>query len=116
MPDVSTQTDPALPAADDLKFKREAIDWVEGKLAGPPSAEMLRWLGVNIVPQPEKKAAIAAANAAAAAATAAPSAAPPRLRSAADKTTADYINPLSEKDLQNLEHVRKAALEELVRL
>lgn len=86
----------------------EAIDWVEGKLPGPPSAEMLRWLGVHLVPEPEKKATLAAANALAAA--------PAKLRSAADKTTAGYINPPSEKELQNMERVRRAALEELERL
>ncbi|KAJ7022488.1 hypothetical protein C8F04DRAFT_1194485 [Mycena alexandri] len=82
----------------------QAIDWVEGKLTGPPSADMLRWLGVNIVPEPEKKPAIASQPEIS------------KLRSAADKTTPDYIDPPSEKDLQNRERVRKEALQELDRL
>ncbi|KAJ7034872.1 hypothetical protein C8F04DRAFT_1259546 [Mycena alexandri] len=100
MPDASTQTDDAS-IEREFSLKREAIDWVEGKLTGPPSAEMLRWLGVNLVAEPAKKAAEWVI---------------PTLRSAADKTTADYINPLSQEERDNLERVRKAAVEELDRL
>ncbi|KAJ7716373.1 hypothetical protein B0H16DRAFT_1476791 [Mycena metata] len=53
MPDACTQTEPDLMTETDRQFKREAIDWVEGKLVGDPSPEMLRWLGVNLVAAPQ---------------------------------------------------------------
>ncbi|KAJ6467490.1 hypothetical protein C8R47DRAFT_1078613 [Mycena vitilis] len=50
MPDASTQTDQAL--IDDIErtLKKEAIQYVEGRANGPPSAAMLNWLTPHLLP------------------------------------------------------------------
>ncbi|KAJ7506703.1 hypothetical protein B0H11DRAFT_2219389 [Mycena galericulata] len=50
MPEASTQTDATLIDTMERDFKQEAINYLEGRNTGPPSAEMLRWLGENLVP------------------------------------------------------------------
>ncbi|KAJ7471581.1 hypothetical protein B0H11DRAFT_2237133 [Mycena galericulata] len=48
--DASTQTDSNLIDTIEREFKQEAIDYLEGRKTGPPSAGMLRWLGENLAP------------------------------------------------------------------
>ncbi|KAJ7486288.1 hypothetical protein B0H11DRAFT_2225315 [Mycena galericulata] len=48
--DASTQTDPILIDTTERKFKQEAMDYLEGRKTGPPSAGMLQWLGENLAP------------------------------------------------------------------
>ncbi|KAJ7467366.1 hypothetical protein B0H11DRAFT_2239347 [Mycena galericulata] len=50
MPEASTQTDQVLVDAAERQFKQEAIDFLEGRNKGPPSAAMMEWLGQNLVP------------------------------------------------------------------
>ncbi|KAJ7447607.1 hypothetical protein B0H11DRAFT_2248330 [Mycena galericulata] len=50
MPEASTQTDATLIDTIERDFKQEAINYLEGRTTSPPSPEMLRWLGENLVP------------------------------------------------------------------
>ncbi|KAJ7506968.1 hypothetical protein B0H11DRAFT_2215480 [Mycena galericulata] len=50
MPEASTQTEATLIDTIEREFKQEAINYLEGRNTGPPSPEMLRWLGENLVP------------------------------------------------------------------